>query len=249
MRIFRIGIVLAFVLAFSCGAAWSAQLSWQSFLWENQPLSGYTCASTTVNASNQLQQTLSAVTKYTALPANPTGEKVCAAKLVGGDGWTLPTLTQMKTRVFDPVYSTNAGWVIWVKDDSATPKWFGVGRRTLDAPGYVRLWEHNGTAWSSQNLTERGTDGNNYFTTTIGLISGTVYVKLDYVKLAGSATVYATGTLTYGNISEIYLWASCATTDYKTFKWTEFSIPEPTSLLALAAGLPMVGFALRRKRA
>jgi len=245
MRLFVTALAVALVLA--SGAAFAATESWMGFLWNDQPIPGYTSAAADVDVgTNQMWiNSGSGSSKTTFVPGSP-GEKIGTVKLMGG----FP-IEKVFARVYDPRTTTNSGWVVYLVDDSN--KWLGVGGCTWDATAYVTMREYNGSAWTKTNLCERGsTHSTNYFKTWINQNpDGTVHVMVDYYTNNGAqqGIVERDTTLSYGTFTQLYLWASTTSTDYKTYKWTDFNVPEPSSLLALAASLPMVGFALRRKRA
>lgn len=240
MRLLTAALAVAALLASSMV---SAEIeTWKGFSWDDQPIPGYTAANTLVDTgTDQLWSVLSAVTKTTFIPGSP-GEKAAAAKLLYSG-----TLTDVYARVYDPVYNTNSGWVIYMKDDLG--QWLGLGRCTWDSTGYVTLREYDGTSWTKTLIVPRGTTGTNYFANYLSQqLDGTVKVTVDYYTPPSSGVVTSTSNLTYGNFTELYLWASTSSTDYNTFKWTDFVIPEPSTAVALVCGLPLIGFAIRRRR-
>lgn len=247
MRLVITSAIVALLVVCSA-TAWSAQLSWKGFTWENQPVPGYTSGTVTVDvATDQLWTTSSAVTKNTSFVPYPGwgGEKMSLAKLL----WTAGPLPRVRARVYDP--GTAACWQVVLKN--STGNIIDYGPRQTFANGKLAGQAYDAaTATFSGNsyIASRYKTGeywDNYFTK---LPDGKIKVDTaHYLISSGVTTWYSWTTPTvFGDIEDVYLSAATSTTIYTTFKWTNFEIPEPSSFIALLSGLPIIGVALRRRK-
>lgn len=256
MRVFYTVIALALVLALSCTAAWSAILSWKGFSWDNQPLApGYTSGTVTVNdygtpldpSDDQLWTTSSNVTKNTGFVPYPGwgGEKMSLAKLM----WTGAPLPYVRAKVYDP--GTAACWQVVLKNSLGNI--IDYGPRQTFANGKVagQLYTAATATWAGNTyIASRYKTGEYWDSIFTPLPDGTVKVDTAHYLISTGLWDYFSWTTpaAFGDIEEVYLSAATSTTIYTTFKWTEFSIPEPSSFLALLSGLPIMGFASRRRK-
>ncbi len=159
---------------------------------------------------------------YSILDAN-YGERLCMARFVFDS-----PVTNVHARVFDPSKTGANGWAIILKDSSGRILDFGL--RTYFANKQVRAYQYDGTNWTPRYFYDRNRTGNDYYSMNFTNNSdGTITWSLEAMiwDSAGGVFNYSTNTenttVTYGNITEVYLNAMTKDTTTANYKWTEFS--------------------------
>lgn len=254
LKFVRAGVVLAatVTLAASAGAAvigpWPAA---SSYLWETQPIPGYTSGVVSIVAPDVLQTPSTsgqAKTTWVPYPANP-GERLTIARLILPVGQ--PALS-IHTKVYDPYTTGKSGWAVILRDNSATQKWLHFGIMGWVASKQIIPRQYDGSAWTLTPVMTRASINPTYYTMDFGRNpDNTLYWKIT-ANYSGADQWTQTGNtaITYGDITEVYLSAATSDTTVVNYKWTEFGVivPEPMGLLALASGLlGMAGLAIRRR--
>jgi len=237
-------VLLALLLAAS--TAWAEIETFKGFQWEDQPWTGYVSGAVSVDGLGSLVVNSSAGTKTTILPGSSASESYGGAKLLLSGPFPY-----IHTKVFDARTTGQHGWAVLLYDDTGKVLDFGV-RYTPSAVGYVAARVYDGSAWSFSNIHDRNSGDKYYTIDFVQNPDGTITVSTDEWVVAGGGAGLVTYTtpIAYGNITEIYLTASSSNKTSFNYKYTEFLIPEPGSMLALgSAVLALAGCAMRRRRA
>ena len=230
--------------------------STSSFMWENQPIVGYTGGPVTVvtppsEGTLNMPNPTGAPKNATWLPYSPyAGERLALASLMSNPGDALHTV---HAKIYDPYALTGTGqngWAILMYDNSGKILDFGI--RPLFSTHGIRSREYTGSdfLWVTNTVGTRTKTGNNYYTFDFdqnpdGTISWTV---LGWEN--GSTWNYSnTTTVSYGALTNVILSvATVGTTPAVNYKWTEFShsvhyklhitLQNPDAVLSWATNLP-----------
>lgn len=180
-----------------------------------------------------------------SLIATYTWERTTLAALDLGGG----SVDNIHAKVFDAATSGKHGWQIILKDAAGNALAFGVETMPAFGPGKINGYQYNaGTdSWTYPSNYGRTRTGNNYYTLDfVQQSDGTIQWTIDaYENGATWNGTYAT-TVSYGDITEVYLAAVSYDNTNTTYKWTEFSAtPEPATMGLLGLGMLL---SLRRRR-
>ena len=214
------------VIAGTVVAPWPAT---EPYSWETKPFSPV-CGTVSVVPPDVLQMSgIGTGSKnawwlpYSILDTN-YGERLCIAGFVFST-----TVTNVHAKVFDPSKSGANGWAIILKDSDGRILDFGL--RTYFANKQLTAHQYDGTNWVNRYFADRPRlSGNDYYAMNFTNNSdGTITWSLESQIWDAGAGVfnYSTNTenttVTYGNITEVYLNAMTKDTTTANYKWTEFS--------------------------
>ncbi len=218
---------------------------WSSYMWEDKPIPGYnsgTVSIVTPPPDGTLNMpAFTGGTKSLWLPyPGYAGEKFTVARLnpPAGTG-----ATQIHAKVYDPLSgSGKSGWAVILRDTAGNMLDLGVRPVGAAVGGAAKVLGHyyNGSSWTDSAWVTRARVGNSYYTMDItqngdGTLSWTVNGLENNVPWP--QPLIGTSNVSYGTISEIYLSVSTPdTSGAATYKWTEFWVPEPATLVLLATG-------------
>ena len=241
---------------------------WKStttYMWETQPIVGYTCGSTSISGTPPndvlLQPGPTGMTKNTTfLPysvVDPNwAEKLACAQLIMPSG---TDVYRVHAKIFDPIITSThkSGWALVLK--GADGKLLDFGVRGYFKKAIIAPREFNGTTWptyvGSGNWSPqyaRAYTGNNYYTIDIWKnADGTLHYVLDAYENGTAWQVSGDTVTSYGAITQIFLSTSTPdSTGAVNYKWTEFdyAVPEPCSIIGVGFGFAaLVGLLARRK--
>ena len=242
-----VGLALVTALLLVSGAALADLLTWDGFLWNTQPVPGYTSGTVSVPDANMWVYTQPAGKITGFLPYNlywglVYQERYGLAKLM-----QLGPLPSFMVKVYDGQTSLKTGWSVVVKNSAGQIIDFGI--RPFYATGKVIAMQYDGSSWAGNNyLFSRTKTGNDYYQMTFTKLGdGKVQVDLLANQNGSIGSTSWTTPAAFGDIEEIYLVSAASDATSHYYKYTDF-IPEPSSLLALGAGIVgLAGFALRRR--
>lgn len=154
-------------------------------------------------------------------------ERLCVARFV----FSTP-VTNVHARVFDPSVTGADGWAIILKD--STGRILDFGLRTYFANKQITAHQYDGVTWVNRYFFDRARTGNDYYSMNFTNNSdGTITWSLESMiwdSVNGVFNYYTNSentTVSYGEITEVYLNAMAKTTTSANYKWTEFSVNPP----------------------
>jgi hypothetical protein len=204
-----------------------------TFMWENQPILGYTGGPVTV-VTPPTEGVLN-MPNPTGVPKNAgwlpypsyAGERLANAQLVLNPGHALHTV---HAKIYDPYALTGTGqngWAILMYDNTGKILDFGI-RPVLATHGiYAHQYTGSGTTWDPyQAVGIRTKTGNNYYTFDFDQNpNGTISWNFAAWENASTWNYSNTTTVSYGALTNILLCvATVGTTPAVNYKWTEFSL-------------------------
>jgi PEP-CTERM motif len=242
---------ISFVVAATLMGSWAPAAiigPWPTgatYMWENQPIPGYTSGSVTIVTpppdGTLNMPAFTGGTKTSWLPYGGTyAEKMTIAQAQGTAGG----VPLVHARVYDPGTAGKSGWAVILKD--STGKILDFGIRGFFASQQIVAHQYDGVAWTNAASGTRTRTGNNYYTMDFSPnVDGTLTWIIDAYENGATWNYSSTTTVAYGAITEVYLNVMTPdTTGAATYKWTEFYVPEPATLGLLALG----GLSLLRRR-
>lgn len=250
-------LVLSTTIAF---AGINDIVQWGSYDFDTKPYSPDYASGTVTLSGTELQVNSNAGSKqYWILPYDTwlTGvayqEKLGLAKFVWPEANAGQKLSGFRVKVYDP--GSAAGWSIIIKNASGAIFDFGI--RPFYKTGTVIGNVYDGTAWNGDkaSILQRAKTGEYFDMTFSALADGKITVATTYngSVISQVGTTSWTTPVAFGDIEDIYLASATSTTTYTNMRYQLFEptftpVPEPSSFAALLAGLPVIGFAVRRRK-